>query len=385
MLTLSYGDSDYDVRFIYAHQNMKVYIDKRNKFIEKFDAPSGFYIRSGIIANGEDTGIDPFMRNFPQLIDVGIMGKCTHGLEGLCRKAGVQCYQNGEHIVRKNMSVDDFTLIARQCAGKVFQFALGGRGDPDQHEQLEEILCISRDYGIVPNFTTSGLRMTPEIAMLCKRYIGAVAVSWYRSRHTLDAIVILLQAGIKTNIHYVLGKNTIDEAIERLRARAFPSGINAVIFLLHKPVGLGEEANVLRYNDIKMKDFFKTVDDVEQPYKIGFDSCTVPGLVTMAKNIDFASTDYCEGARYSCYIDAQMNMMPCSFAVSAQTDANSHWSVNLRNHSIAEVWDSEPFERFRNHMRNSCPGCPDRLLCGGGCPIVNQITLCGRKERYYEN
>ena len=364
---------------------MKVYIDKKNKFIEKFDAHSGFYIRSGIIENGEDTGIDPFMRNFPQLIDVGIMGKCTHGLEGLCGKAGVQCYQNGEHIVKRNMPVEDFTLIASQCAGKVFQFALGGRGDPDQHEHFEEILRISRDSGIVPNLTTSGLRMTPKIAMLCKRYAGAVAVSWYRSMHTLEAIAMLLKAGIKTNIHYVLGKNTVDEAIERLQNRSFPSGINAVIFLLHKPVGLGEEANVVRYNDIKTKEFFKVIDELELPYKIGFDSCTVPGLVTMSSNIDFTSTDYCEGARHSCYIDAQLNMMPCSFAMSAQTDISHHWSVNLRNYSIVEIWESEPFERFRNHLRNSCPDCPDRLFCGGGCPIVNQITLCDRKERYYED
>ena len=283
------------------------------------------------------------------------------------------------------MSLDDFTLIARQCAGKVFQFALGGRGDPDQHEQLEKILRTCRDNGIVPNFTTSGLKMTPVIATLCKRYVGAIAVSWYRSRYTLDAIDMLLQAGIKTNIHYVLGRNTIDEAITKLNIRSFPSRINAVIFLLHKPVGLGKEENVLRYNDKKTNEFFKAVDNLEQPYKIGFDSCMVPGLVTMANNLDFTSTDYCEGARYSCYIDAQLNMMPCSFAAIAQAETGSHWSGNLRNHSITEVWESEPFEKFRNHIRSSCPDCRDRLFCGGGCPIVNQITLCGRKERYYEN
>jgi radical SAM protein with 4Fe4S-binding SPASM domain len=326
------------------------------------------------------------MRSFPQLIDVGVMGKCANGLEGHCRKAGIQCYQNGAHIVKENMSVDDFTLIARQCSEKVFQFALGGRGDPEQHEQLEDILRISRDYGIVPNFTTSGLKLTPEIAMLCKQYVGAIAVSWYRNKYTLDAIIMLLQAGVKTNIHYVLGNNTIEEAIERLRNRSFPNGINAVIFLLHKPVGLGEEANVLQYNDDKTKYFFNIADEIDQPYKIGFDSCAVPGLVTMTKNIDFASIDYCEGARHSCYIDAQMNMMPCSFAISAQPVADSHLSINLRNHSIAKAWESELFEKFRNRLRSSCPDCPDRIFCGGGCPIVNQITLCGRKERrYYEN
>ena len=224
---------------------MKIYIDTENKFIEKFDTRTGFYIRSGVIENGKDVGVDPFMRNFPQLIDIGIMGRCTHGLDGLCRKASVQCYQSGDRVVRENMSLSDFISIAEQCAGKVFQFALGGRGDAEQHEHFEQILAISRDHGIVPNFTTSGLKMTPKIAKVCKKYVGAIAVSWYRAQHTLDTIHLLLRSGIKTNIHYVLGNNTIDEAIERLKNRSFPEGVNAVIFLLHKPVGLGEEANVL--------------------------------------------------------------------------------------------------------------------------------------------
>lgn len=39
-----------------------------------------------------------------------------------------------------------------------------------------------------------------------QKYCGAVAVSWYRSEYTLNAIQMLLNAGVKTNIHYVLGK-----------------------------------------------------------------------------------------------------------------------------------------------------------------------------------
>ena len=123
------------------------------------------------------------------------------------------------------MTVDDFRWIAEQC---------NGRGDPDQHEHFEDLLRISRENNLVPNFTTSGNGMTPELAALCRKYCGAVAVSWYRSEYTLNAIQILLDAGVKTNIHYVLGKNSIDEAFDRLARNDFPARINAVIFLLHK-------------------------------------------------------------------------------------------------------------------------------------------------------
>lgn len=45
------------------------YYDKENKFVEIFNPQTGFYSGSGILdENGKDTGIDPFMRNFPRLL-----------------------------------------------------------------------------------------------------------------------------------------------------------------------------------------------------------------------------------------------------------------------------------------------------------------------------
>ena len=216
--------------------------DSKYRFVSAFDDETGAYVRTGILdENGRDTGIDPFMASFPHLIDVGVMGHCIHGKTGLCAKAGIGCYQSGALVERPNMTVEDFRWITEQCRGRCNQLALGGRGDPDQHEHLEELLQISRENQLVPNFTTSGYGMTAELAALCKQYCGAVAVSWYRSEYTLRAIQLLLDAGVTTNIHYVLGKNSIDEAIDRLKRNDFPEGINAVIFLLHKPAGQGED------------------------------------------------------------------------------------------------------------------------------------------------
>jgi radical SAM protein with 4Fe4S-binding SPASM domain len=211
---------------------------------------------------------------------------------------------------------------------------------------------------------------------MCQKYVGAIAVSWYRAAHTKRAIEMLISAGVKTNIHYVLGPNTIDEAIERLTNHDFPDHINAIIFLLHKPIGLGAKENVLQPTDLRVKHFFQLIDTKKTAYKIGFDSCSCAGIVNYTNEVSMDSIDYCEGARYSCYIDAQMNIMPCSFA-----NDDLSWSVSLNDHTIEQAWQSEPFQRFRYSLQNSCVTCKDRNFCGGGCPIINEITLCGRKER----
>ena len=348
--------------------------DRKYRFKTAFDTKTGMYVRTGILdENGKDTGVDPFMASYPHLIDVGIMGHCIHGKTGLCAKAGIGCYQSGMLVGKPNMSVEDFRWIASQSRGRCNQFALGGRGDPDQHEDFEEILKICRENILVPNFTTSGYGMTPELAKLCRQYCGAVAVSWYRSEYTHSAIQMLLDAGVKTNIHYVLGRNSIDEAIDRLKRDDFPEGINAVIFLLHKPAGQGTSANVLTVDDPRVAEFFALLD-VQHPFKVGMDSCNVPGALAFCKSILPESLDTCEGGRFSCYIGADLTMVPCSF------DQEKRYEVSLREMSIEEAWNSEPFARFREKLRHACPGCEKRELCMGGCPLMPQIVFCERRE-----
>jgi radical SAM protein with 4Fe4S-binding SPASM domain len=349
-------------------------IDKKNKFISMFDPSTGFYARSGVIENGKDTGVDPFMTSYPELLDIGIMQTCV-----CSHKCNVDCYQKAIERTGSNMSVEDFESILKQSKGKLFQVALGGAGDVDTHKNFEEIVRLCREYNIVPNFTTSGILMTKEKAEICKKYCGAVAVSEHFADYTENALNLLLEAGVKTNIHYVLSNKSIDTAIERLKNNSFKQGINAVVFLLYKPVGLGKEENMLRPEDPRVKEFFELIDTGDFHHKIGFDSCTCSGIVNFTKQVNMESLDFCEGARYSAYIDANMHMMPCSFA-----NQDSSWFVSLRDHTVQEAWDSDIFEKFRYSLRHSCSGCPNRANCAGGCPLVNQITLCNRSERKFE-
>lgn len=345
--------------------------DTQGHFLTIFNEQNGFYFRSDVIENGRATGKDPFMAEFPELLDVGIMGHCAHGKAGLCLAAGVQCYQSGPTVEEENMSMTDFEWIARQCEGRTFQFALGGRGDPDQHEYFEEVLQICREKHIVPNFTSSGYGFDSRIALLCKKHCGAVAISWYRNEYTLRAIKMLLEQGVRTNIHYVLSRATLKEAIALLEQGGFPDGVNAVIFLLHKPAGLGQGDQVLTCNEPDLQYFFQLIDQGHFRYKIGFDSCSVPGLLNGTESVDRMSLDTCEGARWSAYISPRMMMTPCSFDWQGKG-----WGVDLRRCSIEEAWNSENFERFRRQFRISCPQCDKRDSCMGGCPIYPSVVLC---------
>ncbi len=355
-------------------------------YFSSFDEKTGQYVRVGVDSQGNVSDRDPFMTSFPELLDVGIMGHCRHGRSGLCLAAGIGCYQDGFHSQKANMTPEDFAAIAEQCRGKTFQMALGGCGDPDQHRHFEEILKICQSNEIVPNFTTSGFGMTKQTASLCQKYCGAVAVSWYRSDYTLEALKTLLSYGVKTNIHYVLSNSTLEEAFQRLkndsgnRCGGFPEGINAVVFLLHKPIGLGKREDMITADNREFRQLLRYIDRNDFPYKIGFDSCTVPALLAL-EGLDTESVDTCEAARWSAYISPDMKIMPCSF-----DNQSERWAVDLRTTSIAQAWKSDKFNDFRKNLRYSCPKCDLRELCMGGCPIVPEIVVCQRKERMlYEN
>lgn len=346
-------------------------VDKKFNYAAVLDPVSGLSIRTNRFdSEGNDTGEDPFQAEFPELLDIGIMGHCAHGLSGRCRQSGVECYQSGWHLQEPNLTLEQYRRIIDECKGRTLQVALGGRGDPDMHEQFGEILAYSRENNVIPNFTTSGFGLREALLPVIKKYCGAVAVSWYRSEYTINAIEMLTSAGIKTNIHYCLNHDTLQEATRRLRESSFPKGVNRIIFLLHKPVGMGKKDNMLDYKNPDVKDFFSLFDREEYADIAGFDSCSVPALLTFTHRIHPSAMEPCEASRFSAYISPDFKLYPCSFEKKAEA------GISLTHSSIEEAWNSAAFSDFRKRFVNRCRECSDYMQCLGGCPVLPEITIC---------
>ena len=350
---------------------MIIYKDQLFNFYEFFNENNGTLIRTDI------NGVDPTMRSFPELLDVGIMGHCDSGEH--CKKAGIDCYQNGQSIQKPHMSLDDFEMIVRQATGRVFQIALGGAGDPNKHPAFGEMLKICRYHHIIPNLTTSGFHLQESEVELIQKYCGAVAVSWYSrlndsgesNRDTLVAADTFIKAGCCTNIHFVISKYSVDEAIIRLKNDLFPVGINAVIFILYKPIGNGLKRKVISKADARLEEFFSLVTERKHPYRIGFDTCFTPAILKFRKDIPRASIDACEAATFSMYIDSQLNCFPCSFGLW-----DSSLSESLYDKTLTEIWFGEKFSSFRLRSKSRCTKCGQRITCRNGCRLGIEIDLC---------
>ena len=358
---------------------MIYYKDNRFSFIELFNDETGTLIRSNVLEHGVETKQLPLMRSFPELIDIGIMGACNAGKSGLCRNAGVDCYQLGMLSHETNMSLDDYCSIIAQCRGRTFQIALGGAGDPNKHESFAEILRATRENRIVPNYTTSGYNLTDREIELTKKYCGAVAVSFYSNIDkngnednppTITAIERFVKAGCITNIHYVLSKKSIREAVYRVKNGAFPKGINAVVFLMYKPVGLASQDYVIGYDDPDYLELLRLVTTIDCNWKYGFDTCQSPAIYKFAPGVAIESIEFCEAARFSMYINSRCIAFPCSFGIGDDT-----FSVNLKQHSLQEAWESESFAKFKEKQTKVCANCTTGIC--RSCGLELGLNLCG--------
>ena len=169
----------------------------------------------------------------------------------------------------------------------------------------------------------------------------------------------------------MVSKDTIDEVIIRLENDLFPEGINAVVFVLYKPVGNGIAEKVLNNMDVRVERFLSLATKMKHPYRVGFDTCFTSALLCWADTVPAASIDACEAATFSMYIDSLMNCYPCSFGIW-----DKDISESMRCKTIREIWQGEKFVVFRERKKEKCSNCGHRELCLDGCRLGIDIDMC---------
>lgn len=353
--------------------DMIFYRDEKYKFNEIFNEKNGLLLRTNILSEeGIETKNKPYMRSFPELMDIGIMGSC-HVYKKYCKKFGIECYQVKDCL---DMSIELYENIIHQCKGKVFQVALGGKGDPNKHKDFEKILKITRENNIVPNLTTTGINITDEELKLIKKYAGAVAISLYSKLNEnleedniecIDSINKMIDNKITTNIHYVINNNTIEDAIKRLKNNKFPKGINAIIFLLYK-----RKNELINIDKVKISEFFYLINKNTYNFKIGFDTCFSPLIRQFLIKAEKRSIEECEAARFSCYISSKGILYPCSFI------QDNKYGIDLKDMSILDAWNSNKMNEFRKLNSEKCRNCTKNNKCFFGCKYNLNQYICNR-------
>ena len=308
---------------------------------------------------------NPLFAPWPELADISISNHCTKNCDF--------CYRESKPD-RSFISIEDYDFIMKSLShpnwGNVFQVALGG-GEPFEHPDFFNIISLTKEYNVVPNVTTNGSHLNEKNVSLLQNTIGAIAVS-VNSLEMLNTtgIRLLVESGIKTNLHFILSNKTIQQANEILDGKFNDTlkGINGIIFLTYKPLGRASHENCLNLNS-DLKRFIEHIDNNKCSIDIGFDACFVPILLHLTKT-NPCFIDACECAYFSVYIDEKLNVKPCSFAINDST------YFNLKENSFLEIWDNK-FSNYRKEYYNDCKrDCKNKIYCRGACPYYDMINFC---------
>jgi MoaA/NifB/PqqE/SkfB family radical SAM enzyme len=300
----------------------------------------------------------------PELLDLEIS---VNGCPNRCRF----CYKGNTDAPATNMSLATFKGILDRMPHSLTQIAFGITGvqtNPAFIPMMEE----SRARGVIPNFTLSGIDLTPELADRISKLAGALAVSLYEKdlEPGLKAIEMFTDRGMtQVNVHLMVSQETLPFVQRILEQRAAGGTVldrvHAFVFLGVKPKGRAAG----HFHSLTKEQFQGLVKfALGSNVPIGFDSCSAPKFEAAVKALPLDEqyrtrliqcSESCESGLFSSYINVEGKYFPCSF--SEGVDGIEGVPV-LDYPSFMDVWYSPPVKAWRERILstvvNGCRHCP---------------------------
>lgn len=200
---------------------------------------------------------------FPELLDISLGTKCL----GHCS----YCYANSKS---EGTLYEDCVYKINGWFGKMsenerpFQVAIGGGGEPTLHPEFIPILLTFKGLGIVPNYTTNGMHLTPRIVEATRKYCGGVAVSCHEHLlpHWLKAVEMFCELGVKVSLHVMIGHRR--GSVEQFWAiyDRYVNMVSNFVLLPYQAIGRGEPTC---FTDLECNLLFDTLL-IKKPTKVSF-------------------------------------------------------------------------------------------------------------------
>ena len=299
-----------------------------------------------------------------------------------CSNACPHCYMSSGERDADEMDTATFKRAMKTLADMgVFHVALGG-GEALERPDLFEISAYCREIGLVPNLTTSGKGMTPDIASQMSVF-GQVNLSLdgvgelsgvFRGINQFDqvdaALKMLKDAGVPSGINCVVGRPNYD-GLRDLFAYAKQAGLNEIELLRFKPSGRGKELYARMKTTVEQnKALLPMLQELteQQDLRCRIDCSFVPMLCWHKPPLELLEafgTYGCEAGNVLMAGRSNGRISGCSFLPDQGSSI----------FEMPETWTADPdygtLRRWRDSAPEPCRSCDYVSLCNGGCHAVS--------------
>jgi radical SAM protein with 4Fe4S-binding SPASM domain len=282
--------------------------------------------------------------------------------------------------------VDDLRALAEMG---VFEVAFGG-GEALLRDDVVALCQQARDLGLVPNVTTSGFGLTPELAGRLAPLVGQINVSldglgatyaqvrgWDGTALALGALKTLQAAGIRTGVNTVLTRRNVAELVV-LGDQLSDLGVREWQWLRLKPTGRGAQvyqALVLRADQaMKLWPMALTIEE-RTGMLMRWDCALVPWLAAHGlppERLLRMGVTGCTGGETLLARHADGSWAPCSFVPGDTAPGDTDPGDAATTPAMA--WSDGPtLLRWRDRAVSPpepCASCEYQVVCRGGCRAV---------------
>lgn len=340
---------------IFENQDTKLL--RSEDYNYNFSKTTGYFQRWGKTQQ-DDPQYSPFG---PEILDLEIS---VNGCPNNCP----YCYKNNSSASPTNMDFATFKTIIDKFNRSITQCALGITGVQTNPDFLR-MMKYSREKGIIPNFTLSGIDLTDRLSKKIAEVSGALAVSAYESDKNIcyNTVKKFTDLGMKqVNIHLVVSSETLPFVREVLHDIIHDPrliNLNAIVFLGLKPKGRAKA----HHHPATISDYDSLIQLCQTlGINYGFDSCSAPkfehavcameGLTSKEKSNLIMHSESCESGLFSAYINVEGRFFPCSF-----TENEKGWEAGLdvvSAKSFLDIWNHERVVDWRNNLIKHNRQCP---------------------------
>lgn len=291
-----------------------------------FDRSTG----TNVLVSGEETA--SVVRSAPHTLQVS--------LTNACNKTCAFCYRPLE--AKSKWTFDDIVALARFCdEWGVLELAFGG-GEPTLFPRFAELLAeIWRTTKICPNFTTNGLRLTPELLTSIRGHYGQLQLSVYDEDDTDGIIDLLVRERARFGLNYLVTPKrvrTLEADVLAYKSR----GVSDILFLSYKgtDASLHLSPRECAIFDDSVAKLHRLFDPREITFKV--DVCWASRLVKTPQLLNEAD---CQANEDFLSITSDRKVLSCSFS-----DEGHPFE------SVSEIRDI--YERIRrDRIVARSPGC----------------------------
>lgn len=253
---------------------------------------------------------DALIPEQPELIDIKITDKCSHGCPF--------CYQ-GATAEGKHCNERFLYSVVRELSKKPVEFAVGG-GNILEHPNIKNILYILSECGYkcknIVNITITkpdikDILSNQDILDAIRKYVNGIGIS-VSDNHDLGSIKRFMDElpDKEFVIHMIpemLGVEKTLDLIKQIKERVSEKASMVsptILFLGYKETGRGKDVPNVRFTEKELKRLFGLDSEKFRDYWIGIDTCFVKHYPDFCKE-NFSQFSYTETeGEFSMYIDA---------------------------------------------------------------------------------